>query len=165
MFTDTVWEIIHNRYSVGLDNKWHEGMSAGDWWRQSGQGDPDAGDENIMVDGPMSNWFQGFMEGLHHAYGGNSDFFDVHDERMWYDEWILPFDDPLKDPEVIESANAWTKKPREYFNSLRYYIESEAPTALFGPWDEAIIDDNQRMWAWTPPPKRKYHNAINKMVI
>lgn len=168
MFTDTVWEIIYNLFSVGITTtyKWHDGMSAGDWWRQSGQGDPDAGDENIMAVGPVASWFQGFMERLHHAYSGNDDFFSDKDEREWYNEWILPFDHPLGNPAVKESSDAWTNSPRPYFNNLRYYIESEAPTALFTHYSSGDTTyDNQRMWAWTPPSKRKYHNAINKMVI
>jgi len=159
MFNDKVWEIIHNRYSVGLDNRWHDGMSGGDWWIQGALGDPDADDETYVAGGPVGSWFQPFLARLHHAYAGNHDFFDNDDDEEWYNEWILPFDHPLGNPTVNESSNAWTDRPEEYFNNLRYYVENEAPIALFNQTNLRV------MWDWTPPSKRKHHDAINKMVI
>lgn len=168
MFRKHIWEIIHNRFSAAQTVteqyaetgylQWGDGMTAGDWWKASRQGDPDAEDEGIVNAGPIARWFQAFMVKLHHAYAGNSDFFDDHDERMWYDEWILPFDDPLNHPEVMEAADVWTTNPKQFFNNLRFYMETEAPAALFNHHTMTIN------WDWTPT-KRKYHNAINKELI
>jgi len=93
------------------------------------------------------------------AYSGNDDFFQIPDERTWYNEWILPFNDPLNRFEIADQKNVWTSDPDQYFINFRYYIENEAPSAFF---HSSNPDTN---WEWRPTPAVVFQSAINKTVI
>jgi len=163
MFKSEVWAIIHNRFKGGNDLLWQPHMTAADWWIQGAFGDPNAQDETMITDGPVRQSLRGFLTRLHMAYAGNDDFFKMPDERAWYNEWILPFNDPLNRYDVVEAKDVWTTDPDQYFVNFRYYVENEAPSALFQEVKEGVWANE--MWDWRPLPAVAFQSAINKTVI
>lgn len=163
MFQEEVWAIIHNRFKDGNDLRWQPHMTAADWWLQGAFGDPYATDETMIADGPVRQSFWEFLKRLHMAYAGNDDFFEIPDERTWYNEWILPFNDPLNRSEIADAKNVWTPDPDQYFNNFRYYIQNEAPSAFFHSNEYYFGPDTN--WEWRPTPAVVFQSAINKTVI
>lgn len=169
MFKEEIWAMIHNRFKPDSHGPtagsrptgvWYDDMTAGDWWKTWDFGDPKMTTSHEMIaDAPLEIAFQAFFERLHMAYGGKSDYFDNHAERSWYNEWILPFADPLNQFAVVEAASVWTNEPRDYFGDFRNYIQNESPSEMF--------QQHEARFDWTPNPVYEYgfHSAINKKVI
>jgi len=76
---------------------------------------------------------------------------------------VRPFHDPLSQDyikgELSGMSPVYTLIPDDYFGSLRYYLENEAPGEWFDPQDSG--------WSWQPEvtPIHSFHSAINKQVI
>ncbi len=159
MFKTHIWDIIHNRFKDENDLRWQPHMTAAEWWLQGAFGDPYATDYFMVTEAPVRSSFAGFLARLHRAYNpaGDLKYFADPDEWAWYQEWVLPFHDPLsteyRTGELDRNTTIYTEVPEKYFSNLRYYIQNYAPEGLFvGGWE----------WnPYTPP----IHSAINKKVI
>lgn len=178
MFKPEVWAIIHNRFKPdksdtsrwsdaaviktlqGSDGtlKWYPEMSAADWWTFYDLGDLTKNDERIVAETPLSR--KGFWSRLHHAYANNKIIFTDKYEREWYDEWIKPFDDPLSS----DMPNAYTTNPRDYMNNARNYFDNEAPVEMMNQ-ENFDMNNLAVLWAWRPPVKNNYWQAINKQEV
>lgn len=165
MFSDRVWAMIHNRFKESTRViPWNENMDAADWWIANDMGDPYAEDVNIIAAKPMPDGMMGFFERLHHAYNSTMGFWDDKDEKGWYEEWILPFDDPLKHNHENDLGGAYDRHPMDYFGNIRNYFENEAPSEIF---QHENFNKVAETFAWRPltPAKEMFFAAINKSVI
>ena len=167
MFSDKVWAMIHNRFKDSPDKrKWTDDMSAADWWIANDMGDPYA--ENVEIISPyqMPSGLMGFFERLHHAYNSTHGFWDNKygmDDKEWYEEWILPFDDPLERNRDKAWIGAYVNNPRDYFQDMRYYFENEAPSEIF---QHENFNKVEETFSWRPTkPKATFYGAINKKVV
>ena len=175
MFDDKVWAMIHNRFqgqsawegrrpswAVG---RWTNNMSAADWWIANEMGDPYAEDENIIAQKPMPDALMGFFERLHHAYNSTKGFFDDKDEREWYEQWVLPFADPLSDLDTLknDTGRGYESYPMDYFDNIRNYFDNEAPSEMF---NHKNFNKVAETFAWSPSlPIIVFQAAINNEVI
>ena len=139
-------------------------MDAADWWMANDMGDPYAEDVDIINERPMPDGMMGFFERLHHAYNSTMGFWDDKDEKGWYEEWILPFDDPLKHNIENDMGGAYEDYPMDYFGNIRNYFENEAPSEIF---QHENFNKVAETFAWRPltPAKEMFFAAINKSVI
>ena len=181
MFDDKVWAMIHNRFQGGSGwedyepeavdkgdkwpvGRWVNNMSAADWWIANEMGDPYAENEQTIAQEPMPDALMGFFERLHHAYNSTMGFFDDKDEREWYEQWVLPFDDPLTDHIENDTGGAYESHPMDYFGNMRNYFENEAPSEMF---NHKNFNKVAETFAWSPslPIVMVFQAAINKTVI
>lgn len=163
MFSDKVWAMIHNRFKDAMFI-WDENMDAADWWIANNMGDPYSEDVEIIAAKPMPDGMMAFFERLHHAYNSTEGFWNDKDERAWYEEWILPFDDPLKHNHENDLGGAYDRHPMDYFGNMRNYFENEAPAEIF---QHENFNKVAETFAWRPltPEKETFFAAINKSVI
>jgi len=165
MFSDKVWAMIHNRFKDSTRViQWNDNMDAADWWIANDMGDPYAENVNIIAEKPMPDGMMGFFERLHHAYNSTEGFWADHDEKVWYEQWILPFDDPLKHNHENDTGGAYENHPLDYFGNMRHFFENEAPAEIFRHENFNKVAET---FSWRPltPAKEMFFAAINKSVI
>ena len=167
MFSDKVWAMIHNRFKEVSKYytivPWTDDMSAADWWIANDMGNPYAENQEVVSEKAFPEDTVGFFERLHHAYNGTKNgFWDRNggDEWEWYEEWVLPFDNPIAELWEDDKGNDYTTQPTYHFDDMREYFNNHAPPEMF---NHENFNKVAEIFSWRP--KSVFYGAINKKVV